>query len=84
MMTSSEENTDGGTTDSDDWQCNFEDIQNEMTLCQMTQAQNDDFDWTLNSGPTDSSKTGPSKAESGDFYIYIEASKPRQLGDQAT
>jgi len=43
----------------------------------------DTFDWTLGSGSTPSSKTGPSGANSGTRYLYIEASSPRGKGDTA-
>ena len=33
--------------------------------------------------PTTSSNTGPDKAKDGDFYIYTEASEPREKGDVA-
>ena len=49
----------------------------------MIQSTQDDFDWLLYKGDTPSSETGPSKAFNGDYYIYIEASKPRRLGDTA-
>ncbi|MDG1440425.1 MAG: fibronectin type III domain-containing protein [Flavobacteriales bacterium] len=49
-----------------------------------TQDQNDVFDWTLNSGGTPSSGTGPSDDLSfGGDYIYIETSSPRVQGDRA-
>ncbi len=37
---------------------------------------NDDFDWTVFSGPTGSVNTGPQNAYSGDFYLYTESSGP--------
>ncbi len=40
------------------------------------QNSNDDFDWTLKSGPTASWGTGPSAASDGGNYIYAEASFP--------
>merc|ERR1712004_34996 len=48
-----------------------------------TQIQNDDFDWTVNSGSTPSRHTGPEAAQQGQFYIFIEASSPRVAGDHA-
>ncbi|XP_021347692.1 MAM and LDL-receptor class A domain-containing protein 1-like isoform X2 [Mizuhopecten yessoensis] len=62
--------------------CDFE-----TDLCGWTQdtIPADDFDWTLNSGPTASVDTGPS----GDHttgtgqYVYIEASSPNSSGDVA-
>ncbi len=41
-----------------------------------TQSNNDDFDWTIRSGGTPSSGTGPAGAYEGSHYIYIEASNP--------
>lgn len=40
------------------------------------QSQNDDFDWTVNQGPTPSSGTGPSAAYDGNYYLYTESSDP--------
>ena len=55
----------------------------EQDLCNMFQRTNDQFDWTRQTGGTDSSGTGPSVAASGQWYIYTEASSPRQQGDRA-
>ena len=63
------------------WSCSFESSQE--SLCGMSQSTDDDFDWTRQTGATPSSETGPSKAADGDFYIFIEASKPRKLNDTA-
>ena len=41
-----------------------------------TQSQDDDFDWTRNSGGTPSAGTGPSGADDGSFYAYMETSDP--------
>lgn len=46
-------------------------------------VDSDDFDWTLHSGSTPSSATGPQSAKSGQYYMYIEASAPRAEGDKA-
>jgi len=40
------------------------------------QSSNDDFNWTVNSGGTPSSNTGPSSAFEGSDYFYIESSSP--------
>ncbi len=48
----------------------------ENTLGNWNQAQEDDFDWTLKSGSTPSSGTGPSQASEGNYYIYMESSSP--------
>ncbi|XP_038071818.1 MAM and LDL-receptor class A domain-containing protein 1-like [Patiria miniata] len=56
-------------------------------LCQFKNSQNDDFDWTLNSGGTSSSDTGPDSdhtvGTSNGFYMYTEASDPRVASDKA-
>ncbi|MGB0176241.1 MAG: choice-of-anchor J domain-containing protein, partial [Owenweeksia sp.] len=36
----------------------------------------DDIDWTRDAGGTTSSATGPSDGQSGDYYMYTEASSP--------
>ncbi|KGL62071.1 immunoglobulin-like domain-containing protein [Polaribacter sp. Hel1_85] len=46
----------------------------ENTLGAWTQSSADDIDWTINSGGTPSSSTGPSSANQGTYYIYVEAS----------
>lgn len=40
------------------------------------QSSSDDINWTRNSGGTPSSSTGPSSANEGSFYLYVEASSP--------
>jgi len=37
-------------------------------------VRGDQFDWTRKSGSTPTSRTGPSKAHSGNHYMYIESS----------
>jgi len=49
----------------------------------MSQATDDRFDWTMIDGATPSESTGPDQAFNGSWYIYIEASHPRQLNDMA-
>lgn len=44
----------------------------------------DDFDWNVNSGPTESELTGPEGASSGDMYLYIESSYPNFPAKKAT
>ncbi|MBO3115163.1 DUF5011 domain-containing protein [Winogradskyella sp. DF17] len=39
-----------------------------------SQSSADDLNWSVNSGGTPSSGTGPSSATEGSFYIYVEAS----------
>lgn len=48
----------------------------ENTLGNWTQNTDDDFDWSLNSGATGSSNTGPSAANDGTYYLYMESSSP--------
>ena len=43
----------------------------------------DDFDWTVGSAGTPSRDTGPSEAKSGQYYVFIETSRPRRRGDVA-
>jgi len=40
------------------------------------QSTNDDFNWSINSGGTPSSNTGPSSAFEGTNYFYVESSSP--------
>jgi hypothetical protein len=67
------------------WRCTFDDtVTKKGNLCGMTQSTDDDFDWTLWSGSTPSSDTGPDSGVGGyGYYIYIEASDPRRLNDKA-
>ncbi|SNR44532.1 M36 family metallopeptidase [Dokdonia pacifica] len=46
----------------------------ENTLGAWSQDTSDDIDWTINSGGTPSNSTGPSAANEGTFYIYMEVS----------
>ena len=48
----------------------------ENTFGLWLQDTNDDFDWTVKSGSTASSNTGPSSANDGSYYIYMESSSP--------
>ena len=41
--------------------CDFDD----NNLCSWTQDRDDDFNWILNSGDTDTSQTGPERDQSG-------------------
>jgi len=60
--------------------CSFED----NSLCGLwRQTGADSFDWTRRSGGTPSSKTGPSRAFDGNWYMYTEGSAPRKIGDTA-
>ncbi len=48
----------------------------ENTFGAWTNVSGDDFDWSLRSGGTPSSNTGPSAANDGSYYIYTESSSP--------
>jgi len=41
-----------------------------------TQDANDNFDWIVDANGTPSSSTGPSSADEGTYYIYVESSSP--------
>ena len=61
----------------------FEDFDVSVPVC-WSQETADVFDWTLNSGGTTSSSTGPSDdMTGGGNYVYIETSSPRAPGDSA-
>ncbi len=52
-----------------------------------TQASGDDGDWFRDSGGTPSNNTGPSAADEGTFYLFLEAStngSSGQIGNNAT
>jgi V8-like Glu-specific endopeptidase len=55
----------------------------ENTLGDWTQGSGDNFDWATRSGTTPSSNTGPSSANSGSYYIYMESSTPNYSTKQA-
>ncbi len=46
------------------------------TLGAWSQGAGDDFDWTVLTGGTPSTGTGPSAAFEGSHYVYVEASSP--------
>ncbi|MEM5563461.1 immunoglobulin-like domain-containing protein [Psychroserpens sp. AS72] len=48
----------------------------ENTFGAWTQGSGDDFNWATRSGSTPSGSTGPSSADSGSYYIYMESSSP--------
>lgn len=48
-----------------------------------SQDTNDDIDWTVRSGGTPSNGTGPSSANDGNSYVYVEASNPNYPDIQA-
>jgi len=55
----------------------------ENTLGAWTQGSGDDFNWATRSGTTPSSNTGPSSANSGSYYVYMESSAPNYSTKQA-
>ncbi len=55
----------------------------ENTIGAWTQSTDDDFDWTVNSGSTPSSNTGPSAAAEGTYYVYMESSSPNYSNKRA-
>ena len=65
------------------YDCDFEDF----TICSWRQYENNDLDWELNQGETDSWETGPHvDATTGTalgVYIYLESSYPASFGDKA-
>ncbi|MCX2743725.1 choice-of-anchor J domain-containing protein [Mangrovivirga sp. M17] len=48
----------------------------ESGLGNWSQGSGDNIDWTRNSSGTPSSSTGPSSANDGSYYMYVEASDP--------
>ena len=61
----------------------FENFDATFPIC-WNQNTNDNFDWSVNSGPTNSVNTGPSDdITGGGNYLYIEASVPQSTGDSA-
>ncbi|GAA3520228.1 hypothetical protein GCM10022393_38040 [Aquimarina addita] len=46
-------------------------------------SSGDDFNWATRSGSTPSSSTGPSAAEAGSYYIYMESSSPNYSSKRA-
>jgi len=55
----------------------------ENTLGAWSQSSADDFDWTVKSGSTPSSNTGPSSAAEGSYYVYMESSSPNYSNKRA-
>ena len=64
--------------------CDFE---NQNACNWKQEVNNDDFDWTIQSGPTPSADTGPpsdhTTGNSTGYYAFIEASSPRRVQDMA-
>ena len=60
-------------------QCGFEEPER---FCELAQSTADEMDWSLMTGSTRSSDTGPSGAKTGRSYIYTEVSG-KQEGDRA-
>ncbi|MBU8892286.1 MAG: S8 family serine peptidase [Bacteroidales bacterium] len=46
----------------------------EGSIGDWTQDSNDDIDWTVDASGTPSSSTGPSSADEGTYYLYVESS----------
>jgi hypothetical protein len=62
----------------------FNNFDSVFPICWRQEASTDIFDWSLNSGSTSSTLTGPSDdLTGGGNYIFIETSSPRVAGDQA-
>ncbi len=55
----------------------------ENTLGAWTQSTADDFDWTVKTGATPSTGTGPSAAAEGSYYVYMESSSPNYSNKKA-
>ncbi len=55
----------------------------ENTLGAWTQNTGDDFDWTVQTGSTASSNTGPTAANEGSYYVYMESSAPNNATNNA-
>ncbi|CAG2193481.1 unnamed protein product [Mytilus edulis] len=62
------------------YSCGFE---TDGATCIFKDTTNDEFDWTRRTKSTPSSSTGPTGAATGDYYMYIETSSPRVIGDTA-
>ena len=56
----------------------------ENTLGAWSQDTADNFDWTVRTGGTPSNGTGPSGANEGSYYVYVEASSPNFGSKTAT
>ncbi|XP_028516258.1 MAM domain-containing glycosylphosphatidylinositol anchor protein 1 [Exaiptasia diaphana] len=59
--------------------CDF----NDGSTCNWKQIKTDNFDWTVNEGPTPESNTGPEKGSDGGKYAYIRV-HDHKLGENAT
>lgn len=55
----------------------------ENTIGAWVQSTQDDFNWSLRSGTTPSSNTGPSSADTGSYYLYTESSSPNYSNKDA-
>jgi V8-like Glu-specific endopeptidase len=56
----------------------------ENTIGDWIQDGSDDIDWTVFTGATPSNNTGPTAANDGTYYLYIEASNPNSPSKVAT
>jgi len=71
-------NPSGGSVDS----CGFEQSASGGFYGIWEERKNDKFDWSRGQS-TPSSRTGPKGAAEGSHFLYIEASSPRKIGDNA-
>lgn len=55
----------------------------ENTIGNWQQSTSDDFNWTVRSGGTPSNNTGPSGANAGTYYVYMESSSPNYSNKSA-
>ncbi len=55
----------------------------ENSIGNWLQSSKDDFNWTVKSGTTPSRDTGPSSANDGNYYVYMESSTPNYPSKKA-
>ncbi|CAM1351134.1 trypsin-like peptidase domain-containing protein [Tenacibaculum halocynthiae] len=55
----------------------------ENTIGNWKQSTSDDFNWATRSGSTPSSNTGPTSANAGSYYLYMESSSPNYSNKSA-
>ncbi|MGG8495352.1 trypsin-like peptidase domain-containing protein [Tenacibaculum sp. TC6] len=55
----------------------------ENTIGLWSQSTQDDFNWSLRTGTTPSSNTGPTAADDGSYYLYMESSSPNYSNKNA-
>jgi len=80
---------DGGVINSvtlnlcDDNTPNIQGFSFENSLDGWSQGTGDIFDWTNDANGTPTTGSGPSAASEGSYYMYIETSSPRSIGENA-